>query len=48
MKPEIDLNVTPGRTVLFKKALNPLPIGAGWTVQLGATAATVVSRRMIL
>jgi hypothetical protein len=41
MKPEIDLNVTPGYTVLFGKVHVPLPIAASRTVKLGGTVATV-------
>ncbi len=41
MKPEIDLNVTPGCTALFRKALALLPIAASRTVKLGGTVATV-------
>jgi hypothetical protein len=42
MKPEIDLNVTPGYTVLFRKALVPLPIAASRTVKLGGTVLVLV------
>ena len=44
MKPEIDLNVTHGCAVSFRKAFAPLPIAASRTVKLGGTVATVQKR----
>ncbi len=41
MKPEIDLNVTHGCAVSFRKAFAPLPVAGSRTVKLGGTVATV-------